>query len=68
MSKQRHFMKKGAGPVIQVKLNEWPKYRRDGYEFTTEQEFNEQSHGKKAEAAKVEDGGSKKKKKKSSKK
>lgn len=34
-----------GGRIRKVPANEWGKYRRTGYTFSTEQEFNEQGTG-----------------------
>lgn len=43
MAQRNHFMQKDDGPIVRVPLNEWAKYRRNGYEFSTEAAFNEQT-------------------------
>ena len=37
-----NFMQKKGGPVVRVPKNEWAKYRRMGYDFSTEEAWNEQ--------------------------
>ena len=42
---QKHYMQKGNNPIIKVDLNQWARYRRMGYDFKTEVEFNTQTAG-----------------------
>ena len=40
-----NFMRKKGGPIVRVPKNKWAHYRRSGYEFATEEEYNEQLRG-----------------------
>lgn len=42
----RHYMQKDEGEIVAIPLNEWAKYRANGYKFSTEKAFNEQELAK----------------------
>ena len=48
------YMQKKGGNIVKVPLNEWAGYRRKGYEFSNEAEFNAQQSNRVAEEV-VED-------------
>ena len=63
MAGQFAFMKKKRGKIVKVPLAKWAKYRKSGYEFSSEEAYNEQQAkaGAKAAEKKTDDGDDKKK-------
>ena len=45
------FFKKKGGAIVKAPLVKWAGYRREGYEFATEEEYNKQRAEEGAKAA-----------------
>lgn len=63
MAGQFAYMKKKRGKIVKVSLAKWAQYRKSGYEFSSEEAFNEQQAkaGEKVKAKKSDDTEQKKK-------
>ena len=49
------YMQKKGEKIIKVALNKWASYRRKGYEFSNEAEFNAQQSNRAEEVAEEEE-------------
>jgi len=54
-------MRKGEGEILAVPANEWARYRADGFDFSTQAEYEAQQQGKPDAAPATEKKASKKK-------